>query len=524
MKKSLIFTAFIMFFSILGASENEILLESSAKEITIGESFIITLKATGISSTKEIEINGINEFDILGSSSGMSTKIINGKFSSETVLSLNISAKKSGKYEISGKIRGKEKVSNKVVIDVKGESGIKKEILEESNESAMFIKNSKLPAKAYFGEKIPLTVDFYSRNQISQAGFLEQPVYNGFIIKELEKEQSYYQILNGERYGKYILQKSVLQPVKTGKVKIKPYTFRVNYVNDYGNYDTKDFKTNESELDIIALPEPKPENFKNIVGKVSVEKLQSKNSINFGESITVNIKLSGECNLDFIEKIYPDSIEGVKIYQTVKSKKEEIQNGKYYAEKDIEAVFIPEKSGKIAVPELNVFYFDIEKNKYESVKISSFEIKVSGNIKGEKKQSEIKKEIKNNEKNIENKIYLIEKNEKNGEKIKTLFKMAGFLFLISLILLIILYIISKCKLYIEKNRSIEKKIEEKYKINFKIDSKEEIIKKIGKNLLSEKIVEIIEEQEKEKMGFEYSKDKIKNNLKEVKEIMKKTGN
>ena len=76
---------------------------------------------------------------------------------------------------------------------------------EENNGKSMFLNSSKIPLKAYFGEKIPIIVDFYTKNQLSQAGFLEQPVYNGFVISDLEKEQGHYQILNNEfkRKNKY---------------------------------------------------------------------------------------------------------------------------------------------------------------------------------------------------------------------------------------------------------------------------------------------------------------------------------
>jgi hypothetical protein len=366
-----------------------------------------------------------------------------------------------------------------------------------------------------------MIIDFYSKNQLSQAGFLEPPVYIGFVIKDLEKEQSHYQILNNERYGKYNLQKSVLQPVKTGKVKIKKYAFRVNYINEYGSFDTKDFNTKEAEINVLPLPEPKPDNFKDIVGKLSITKSQAKNKINFGDSLTIKIKLFGECNLDSVEKIYPDSLNGVKVYQTVKNKKEEIQNGKYYTEKEIDIVFIPEISGKINIPELNLFYFNTEKNTYESIKIDSFDIIVSGDVKEATPFVNNLKEINKDEKKQADKISLIENDENMENKFKKIKIAVYYIIIIIIAIAIIILIILKIKPYIKRKIALEREIELKYSINFKTDSKEEIIKKIGNNSLGEKIISLIEEREKERLGFEYNRDKIEINLKTIQEILKK---
>lgn len=523
MKKTIIFILFMLLAWSLVAADVNITIESSTGNVRIGESFSLVANAIGVSNVEDIHINGIENFEIVGKSIGTSFKIINGKMSSECNLQLNLIPKIAGKFVLSGSVNGKTTITNKVVINV--EEGSKSSITDVPPKSGkeMFINTSKIPLKIYFGEKIPIIVDFYTKNQLSQAAFLEQPVYTGFVITDLEKEQSQYQILENERYGKYNLQKSVLQPVKTGKTKLKSYTFRVDYVDEYGEIKTNDFKTNEADIDVVPLPEKKPEGFQNLVGKPKIDIKISSTNINYGESVSVKIFISGNCNLDSIEKVYSDVIDGVKIYQTLKSKKEEIQNGKYYVEKEIEAVLIPERSGEIIIPELKIPYFNIESGKYESSSIKAFKINVSGNIKEDKSNYSNFFNKKDNSE-IKDKILLLEENEELKKNMKifiyVLYGIAGIV-----ILLFTGFLMKKEFPKIFKKRvSLEKLIELNFSVNLKSDSKEEIRKKIEDKSISEKIIFIIEEREKEKFGFEYDGEKIKLYSEEIIETLKKRKN
>lgn len=523
MKKNIIFIVFMLFAWSLAAAEVNITIESSSGNVRIGESFSVVANATGVSNAEDIHINGIENFDVVGRSIGTSVKIINGKMSSECNLQLNLIPKIAGKFVLSGSVNGKTTITNKVFINV--EEGSKSSITDipKKNGKDMFINNSKIPTKIYFGEKIPIIVDFYTKNQLSQAAFLEQPVYTGFVISDLEKEQAQYQILDNERYGKYNLQKSVLQPVKTGKIKLKSYTFRVDFVNEYGEIKTNDFKTNEADIEVLPLPEIKPQGFQNLVGNPKVDIKISPTNINYGESVSVKIFISGNCNLDSIEKIYPDVIDGVKIYQTLKSKKEEIQSGKYYAEKEIEAVLIPERSGKIIIPEIKIPYFNVESGKYESNSIKAFKIDVSGNVKGDKSNSSNFFNKKDNSE-TKDKISILEENIglKKSMKIFTyiLYGISGIVILVFIGFLMI----SKLPGFFTKRVSLEKLIELNFSVNLKSDSKDEIRKKIEDKSISDKIIFIIEEKEKEKFGFEYNDEKVKTYSGEIIEMLKKRKN
>lgn len=512
---------FLLLVSLSFSADATITIQTSTNNVSIGESFAISVTSQGNLNGNDIVINGIENFEVIGKSSSSSMQIINGKYSSETSIQLNLMPKRSGKFILSGSLNGKKSSSNSIVIDVsestQGNSG-SSEIISDGK--LMFLNSSEMPDKLYFGEKKPLIIDFYSKYQLAQASFLEMPVYNGFVISELEKEQAHYQIMNNERYGKYNLKKDVIQPVKTGNIKIKPYTFRVNYIDDYGSMGTKDFNTKSFSVNVVPLPEPVPEGFKNIVGNIEVEANTADKKINFGESITLIVKIYGEGNLDSVEKIYQENYEGVKIYQTLKEKKEEIQGGKYYAEKEFEVIFIPEKSGKIKIPELKLNFLNCKTGKYEEVIINSFIINVSGNIKGVNKIIPLNKKERQLL-NSADKISIIEEEDKRIINKNSLKYIISFILIICIILFIIV-ILKKILPKVIKKKGMEELLISVYGVDLKTDSKEEIKRKIDNSEILEKLVFVIEETEKEKMGFEADKIKVIKYKDRIREILRKS--
>ena len=184
---------------------------------------------------------------------------------------------------------------------------------------------------------------------------------------------------------------------------------------------------------------------------------------------------------------------------------------------------IPERSGKIIIPEIKIPYFNVESGKYESNSIKAFKIDVSGNVKEDKSNYSNFFNKKNNSE-AKDKISILEENIgfKKGLKIFSyiLYGISGIVILVFIGFLMI----RKLPGFFTKRVSLEKLIELNFSVNLKSDSKDEIKKKIKDKNISDKIIFIIEEKEKEKFGFEYNAEKVKIYSDEIVEMLKKRKN
>lgn len=165
---------------------------------------------------------------------------------------------------------------------------------------------------------------------------IELTLYRGVVQGNLSGEQSFY---TGQ--GEVVANSKILIPSRKVKLNVKP------------------------------LPEEgKPENFQVIVGDPKNDYKWNDKEQEVGKTVLLTLKINGNVNLDGLEKLnYPES-EDYNVYTTLKSSKEEIKEGKYYAEKLYEVAFIPKKSGVINIPDYTVNYFNPKTEKYESFTIT----------------------------------------------------------------------------------------------------------------------------------------------------------
>lgn len=172
-------------------------------------------------------------------------------------------------------------------------------------------------------------------------------------------------------------------------------------------------------LNIKPLPENgKPENFQGVVGNPKVEYKWDENDLEVGKTILLTVRVSGNANLDSLDKLNYPSNDSFNMFETLKSSKAEIKSGEYYTEKEYEIAFIPKKSGEVTIGQFELNYFNPKTEKYEIKRINErkFNIKESTvNQNTEVLNTDDKmKEDKVQKDQIDQKIELVDKtNHKN---------------------------------------------------------------------------------------------------------------
>lgn len=370
----------IIFLTLSFLSSAEINIDSSNIKPVINEPFNIEIKFIN-EDKKDYSIEGIENLKILSKSTHSKTSIINGRTTKEKSDIYTVIATEVKDFSLS------VKDSNKLNISVQKEEN------KTFNDNMLFEPSLKNNDSFYFGEKIVYEENFITTEQINSLGYVTQPSFNDFSERDLSPsvltgnyEQSFIHTPSGKKAIKINLYRGILSSNSSGEKTI--VSGQIGVTQSIRQHDfffeestpPKYFGHKNIQLNILPLPVNKPENFQNIIGKPELEYSWNRDNINFGETIVLNVKISGNVNLDLLEKIINNiSNKDFNTFETLKNKKEDIISGKYYSEKSFEIAFIPKKVGEIFTPEIIIPYFDTQEKIYKSLVVPKKKIEVIGN-------------------------------------------------------------------------------------------------------------------------------------------------
>lgn len=388
----LLITVFISSFAqgLALAEETQFRLDIDSLNLPMGVSSNLVITMNNADGAQVQEVKGIENFNIISTSQATSTQIINNKIANQKAIHYDIMPKKTGQFTLQASVRfnGRTYLTNELQITVS--EAIKK---SEAEAEDLFLKTLLTDDEIYFGQKVGLTYELYSRYNIENYGFIENLALDGFISKEVGQEQlkANYVYLNNNKYAQYQAKQMYLSPIKTGKYTIPSAKFQVNVST--GNFfsSSKPFylQTEAKELTVKPLPlENQPADFSGVVGKLKLDSSYSKQEINYGDSIALQIKASGDCNFEALNKITKNGITGFSVYETEKDLIEGIVDNKYQAQKEFEVILVPEKNGEIKIDPIYISYFDPESASYKKAEIPGTTITVKGEVPAVKSGSQ----------------------------------------------------------------------------------------------------------------------------------------
>jgi hypothetical protein len=362
------------------ADEPEFILSIDSLSLDMGVSTNLVLSLVNAQNAKVLKIDGLENFDVLSSSQSTSTSIINNKATYKKEHYYTIMPKKTGEFTIQASMeyKGITYLTNELKITVK-------ETREDTTGELkdLFIKTNISAEEIYFGQKAVLTYELYSRYNIEDFGFLDSINIDGFMMNDVKQGdlKASYAYLQDKKYVKYEARQIILSPLKTGTSTIQAYNFQVNVSTGDFFRSSKPFylQTESREITVKPLPlDNQPSNFSGIIGNLNIESNYSKNELNIGDSLTLNVTASGSCNLEVLDKIIPDVIPGFSVYETERDIEEKIENNEYIAKKEFEIILVPETNGEIKIEPIYISYLNPETGSYEQAEISGTTIMVHG--------------------------------------------------------------------------------------------------------------------------------------------------
>lgn len=333
----------------------------------------------------------------------------NGNYTIQQVYTYVIQAAKAGKVIIAPatiKFNGKTYTSKSVLVSVSNEKAAD---AINRNQNAVPVSKPATVNKTISGSNNLLFIDL---EVTKTSAFVNEPVevnYRIYLSPNLEIElnkntvakfNNFWSqtedvtggweraVVNNRVYKSKIFKRAILYPQKTGKLEISPITLDLNISYPTGDFDffgdpeydvaRREIVSNSKFLQVLALPEKgKPDNFTGAVGSFEFKANVTKNELKSGESLQLDLIVSGKGNLKLFQIPKPNLPSNFEIYEP---KHQEFinENIKGISGKIVDSyTLIPQEKGNFKVKTQYFSFFDIKSKAYKTISSEVISLDVS---------------------------------------------------------------------------------------------------------------------------------------------------
>jgi oxygen tolerance protein BatD len=419
LKKVKIISLLMIFFPLVGFTQDIKFKAESPRVVAVGERFRITytLNARGDNFQSPV----MSKFDILSGpsvSSSSSVQIVNGSMTQSVTNTYTfiVVALEEGKFEIpaaSVVVKRNQYNSNPLNIEVvKGNANAQQQNqrqtqtrqnqrqqqttipqAEISNED-IFVRVNVSKRNVYQGEHILAIIKVYTKLNLSGFEDLKLPKYQGFWTQEIPTPSQISlqrENVNGQIYNVGVIQKMLLFPQQTGEITIEPFVldalvaqrtqrrtrsifddfFGSNYQNVPVHLESKPVKIN-----VKPLPVNKPDGFSGAIGSMKMYAGIDADSVKANDAITLTVKISGAGNLKLIDAPKIDFPPDFDVYDPKVSTNIKNSESGSSGSKTFEYLFQPRHAGQFRIPSIKFAYFDVNTKKYKTLSTREFNVYV----------------------------------------------------------------------------------------------------------------------------------------------------
>jgi len=413
------------FLSVFAAGyAQDVSFQGSAKStVSVGESF--TLTYTLNSQGGDFRGPRLNGFDVISgpfTSTSSSIQSVNGRTTMSVRYSFQyiLQANKEGTFDIPPAtviVDRRTITSNSLTIKVARNSSSQpggnagqssgnsqQQGNAQTNPNDVMLKAYVSNSNPLQGEGISVTYKIFTKVPVSQIMFSKEPSFPGFwsqnLTKEKEKLQQYNQVIDGQQYIVADLRKYTLFPLKSGKLIIEPLELECQaqikrqsksrtgdpFFDDFFNdsffntsYTPVEKSLRASPLIINVRPLPAsgvPADYAGAVGNFNFHTEIDRTKVKTNEAINLKCVVSGEGNLQLIDKLniaFPPDFETYdpKISNDIRSSEKGVSGSQVF-----EYLIIPRKPGKFTLKPISFSFYDLKKMKYITLTSPEYTIEV----------------------------------------------------------------------------------------------------------------------------------------------------
>ena len=380
---------------------------SSQKVVAVGEQFRLTYKLNNKGNRFQApKMKGFRVLAGPSTSNSSSISIVNGRMTKEInqTYTYVLQAVKEGKWKISpAKIDVGRKTYSSNVLKIEVVKQGTKTNSQTSNSSGQQGKNisskdlyiSVIPNKTtvYLGEPLALTLKVFTRVDLVDLQNAEFPEYKGFYKQEIKTPENITlqrENINGVIYNTALLDKVLLYPQRTGKLKIESAKIdaiirkqvkrrgRRSVFDEFFGGGYKQYriplKSRVITVNVKDLPSSKPNSFSGAVGHFEIKASVDNTELKANDAFTYKIKISGNGNIKLIDQPKLDFPHDFDVWEPTVSNKITNTSTGTKGSKTYEYVVQPRHPGNFTIPSFEFSYFDTKTKGYKTIHTEAFDI------------------------------------------------------------------------------------------------------------------------------------------------------
>ena len=267
----------------------------------------------------------------------------------------------------------------------------------------------------YVNEPVTVIYKLYFPYNSSVSNFrnFQAPKYEDFWsqyidIKQLRAEKGKF---NGKDYSMVVLRKVILYPLEAGAKKIEPFKIDIDAEvptgrrDFFGQYEMtaieKSLSTGMQTINVKPLPENgKPAGFTGAVGKFDFVVKPSKTALKAGESLDLEVSVSGKGNLKLFTLPKPVVPSALEMYDPAHTENVQTPVTGMTGKISDKYTIIPQFKGKYTIKPMEFSYYDLASKSYKTITSKEITIDVAegdgtfvANTPSANKQAIQKKEV-----------------------------------------------------------------------------------------------------------------------------------
>jgi hypothetical protein len=227
----------------------------------------------------------------------------------------------------------------------------------------------------YQGEEIVYTFRFYQAGSLFDQPDYTAPSFTGFWSKELSDQQMNYSTEAAGRPYRVTELRTVLVPTVTGEVTVDPA--RLSIPGDFFSSGVE-LQTQPLAVNVQSLPPNAPESFRGAVGQFDISAATDITQAEINDTVTMNVTISGAGNLETMpDPVWTEGPEW-RSFDSKATVNAQFVDGRLQGSRTYERVLLPTEGGELLLPAIEFSYFNPQTGSYETKSSDPILINVTG--------------------------------------------------------------------------------------------------------------------------------------------------
>ena len=320
-----------------------------------------------------------------GPNQSVSRQWVNGKSSFSKTYSYFLAPTKRGKFTIEQAeitVNGETYKTTPVQVEVTAavdKPGDGSNAVYEASENIHLVAEVS-KGSPYINEAFTVVYKLYVAEQTSVSNWreIDSPKYEDFWSQSVDEKQ--FKVFNGEYKGEpyryVILRRTVLYPLKSGKLNIEPLSLSVtvdvptNKRDIFGRRLTRNANitvaAKNRTINVKPLPtDGKPDDFTGAVGDFDFEVNTNKQQLDATEAFEISVEAKGNGNLKLFDLPKPKFPGKLEVYEPENQDKVRTNLSGMSGLKRNKYTVVPQYKGKYPIPAISFSYFNPKTERYE---------------------------------------------------------------------------------------------------------------------------------------------------------------